>query len=81
MKAYITKYALTTGIEETGGELSPEYKLFKRTGPEWSWAPYYHKPDWHETREDAVKRANEMRDKAIKSAEKKLAKLRKMRFE
>lgn len=81
MKAYITKYALTDGIEEAEGELSPEGNLFKRNGLDWFWSPYVRKPDWHETREDAVKRANEMRDKAIKSAEKKLSKLRKMRFE
>lgn len=81
MKAYITKYALTNGIEEVDGNFVGG-QTFERTdigrNP---FRPYERKPDWHETREDAVKRANEMRDKAIKSAEKKLAKLRKMRFE
>ena len=84
MKAYITKYALTTGIQERDGEVSKEYpNAFKATklDGEWFQTTTYWKPHWHTNRINAVLRARDMQAKAIKSAKKKLAKLRKMMFE
>lgn len=38
MKAYITKYALTTGIQERDGEVSKEYpNAFKATKLDGEW--------------------------------------------
>lgn len=85
MKVYITKYALTKGIFQCDGEVSKEYpqmfsvdenklKGFLNT-------QYFHKPYWHETREDAVVHANQMVKKALASAWKRVRKLEAIKFE
>lgn len=79
IKVFITKYALTEGITEVDAELCdiPGMILVKKKG---YFDSYYHGEDWHRTRESAVKRAELMRDKAIKSAEKKIQKLKNLQF-
>lgn len=74
--AYITKYALTEGILELRGEVSNS-GCFYADGY-WSSIP---RRDWHLTREDAIKRAEEMRLKKIESHKKAIAKLESMKFE
>jgi len=82
MKVWITKYALTKGIFEIEAEvcefISPD--MIKEVGCEYP--TYYHGKgkDWHKTREDAVKRADEIRKKKVVSLRKKIEKLESMIF-
>jgi hypothetical protein len=70
VKVYITKYALTKGIQEA--EASQVEPTMIRVGV----ATYYHKPDWHENRKDAVVRAVKMRNEKIDSLRCQIIKLR-----
>ena len=79
IKVFITKYALTDGIIEKDAELCDDNKMIKVSGKGY-FTTYFHGEDWHRTRESAVKRAEIMRDRAIKSAEKKIAKLKNLQF-
>lgn len=77
MKVWITKYALTTGIIETDAEVCSEdmiqiYKPFKS---------YFHKNEWFIKKEDAIKRANSMKDKKIQALNKQIIKLNSLTFE
>lgn len=81
MKAFITKYALTSGIQEVGGcqkyYSEPKMISFKNG----FCTNYFHKPYWHESIDEAKKHADKMRIKKIESLEKQLAKLRSLKFE
>ena len=72
--AWVTKFALITGIEKVEGEADENYLRYDKHGSAFG-------NDWHRTREAAIKRAEEMRLKKIASVEKQLGKLKKMRFE
>lgn len=66
-KVYVTKYALTSGVlvfesVERCDDISD--KMIK-VGP----GTHFHKPDWHDNRDDAIKRVEVM----FKSHEKALA--------
>lgn len=85
MKVWITKYALTKGIfqaEVTSAclETDPTGNMIciKESG----FNSYYHGKgkEWHENKESAVKRANEMRNKKIESLKKQIKKLENMKF-
>ena len=76
MKAFITKYALTQGIiERDCHEPNHSDDLLCVSNIE-----YYHKGEWFKTRQEAIVKAEEMRQKKIKSLEKQLAKLKEMQF-
>lgn len=77
MKAFITKYALTSGIHKADGETfgSNGFAYHGR-----GFTGHVHGPDWHRDKPAAVARAEEMRLSAITSLKKKLAKLEKMSF-
>lgn len=81
MKVWITKYALTQGIFEK------EAKECDRPGmisiDEGYGCVYFHDEgkDWCRTRESAIKRAEEMRQKKIASLKKQIKKLEEMKFE
>ena len=81
MKVWITKYALTEGIfekeVETCFDISPKMVSDK----DGSYKTCYHKPDWHETRKDAVAQAEKMRIAKIASLKKQVKKLQGKRFE
>ena len=80
MKVWITKYALTKGIIEADGE---------PYGLEWvsaSWDNGYKCNDfkqgeWFDTKERAIKKAEEMCQKKIENLKKQIKKLEEMRFE
>ncbi len=77
MKAYITKYCLTDGIQEMDGEVSKEWpKYFVTTNPK-----LFLPNCWHTTREAAVAQAEQMRIKKIASLKKQIARLEKLKFE
>lgn len=83
MKFFITKYAMTKGIIEADGERctssgSPDMIA---VGPKNILRQYYHREDWHRTRESAVKRANEMRSAKLKSIDKQRKRIAALTFE
>lgn len=82
MKVWISKYALTQGIYERDVEQSKESPTMVACQDKAFFTEYYHGEgkDWHLTEANAVKKANEMLEKAIFSAEKKITKLKKMTF-
>lgn len=81
MKVWITKYALTQGIYETEGEIAKSNSdMFCTPKIMESYASYYFKPYWHETKEDAIAHAEKLRAAKIKSLEKQLAKIKTMQF-
>jgi hypothetical protein len=77
MKFFVTKWVLTRGIQEWEGRKS-EFHYDAVVSP--SLGGVY-KPDWHETREEAVARANALRDEKIKALRKAADSLEKLRFE
>lgn len=80
MKAWITRYALTTGILEVEGTKHSE-DMFEYKVPESSFIDWAHGNDWHETKEAAIAHADVMRIRKIKSLERSIEKLKKLRFE
>lgn len=80
MKVYITKYALTEGIVEAEAEVwsdvSDRMISLKTHMP----FAIVHKPDWHETRAQAVERAYEMKSKKINSLKKQLKRVDALEF-
>ena len=80
MKVWITKYALTTGIYEIEAEITENGSAYDMHA---SLPTFYHKEgkDWHRTKESAIKKAEEMRQKKIESLKKQIEKLEEMRFE
>ena len=80
MKAWITKYALTSGIHEVVAEQSKESPGMISWG---GWNGYAHGEgrDWHRTREGAMVRAEVMRKKKIESLKKSIKKLEALRFQ
>jgi hypothetical protein len=85
---YVTKYALSTGIQVRQGFVHPDIgdgKMLcadKIEGE--SCDSTFHGGDggdWHSTRENALVKADAMRIKKIASLRRQIAKLEKMRFE
>lgn len=81
MKVWIGKYALSGGIEECDGEDAGDGYFRPGGGKYSSWALFRFCRDAHETREAAVKAADQMRLKKIASLKKQIAKLEAMKFE
>lgn len=79
--AWITRNALTSGIEKVEGEVCHDIasNMFHCAGK--CHSVNVHGNDWHRTKEAAIKRAEEMRLKKISSLKKQLEKLEKIRFE
>ena len=83
MKVWITKYALTKGIEEADVELTSTADLVvERSSGALGCDQYYHGKgkEWHQTKIEAIQRAEEMRKKKIDSLRKQIEKLEKMTF-
>jgi len=70
--AYLTKYALAGGILEVHGVVQGNYLNAK------GYVVLFGKQDYCLTREDAIRRVGEMRDKRIASLKKQIAKLEKL---
>lgn len=77
--AFISKYALSTGIQEIEVEdcfrVSPDMVKFAENTIQ-----IFHKGEWFRTREEAVVKADDMRRKKIASLEKQIKKLKGMTF-
>ena len=80
MKVWITKYALTSGIKEIECEDCENGAVKEIENP---FQTFYHgeNSEWHRTKESAIKKAEEMRQKKIESLKKQIKKLEEMRFE
>ena len=82
MKIFITKYALTDGIQEREGELEDGGKFAAVKSRGFSWNDHY--PIGKEAfivRSDAVSDADARRLKKIKSLQSQIKKLETMRFQ
>jgi hypothetical protein len=83
MNAFITKWALASGIVESEVEVDescPSYISWGRDGFGNDSSAYGEGKQWHRTRQQAVEHANSMRDKRIISLMKQIEKLRKLKF-
>jgi hypothetical protein len=80
MKLFITKYALTKGIEEMECEKSRSIETLVSSKVN-GYPVCFHKGEWHETRAAAVFKAEEMRKSRIASLKQQLKKLENMKFE
>jgi hypothetical protein len=87
MKVWVTKYALTEGIQEMEAkDLDPGYPNMISVSPrdksgDWIGSPqYFHKPNWHTESTEAYARAEKMRIAKIASLRKQITKLEKMKF-
>lgn len=83
MKVWITKYALTKGIfeAETVNHSTDNTVNVHYMGELSYCIHWFCRPDWCETHERAVARAEEMRAKKIESLKKQITKLENMKFE
>jgi len=80
MRAWITKYALTSGICEMEVEQSREApSMISWDG--WNNHAHGEGRDWHRTREGAIARAEAMRKKKIESLKKSIKKMEALRFQ
>lgn len=79
MKLWITKYALSAGIEEVDAEPEGDEKSMLCIR-EKGYTRFFHGDgkDWHRTRESAAKKAEEMRVAKINSLQKQIEKLKKV---
>lgn len=75
---FITKYALTKGIEERTSTIHSDLNRATIKG-RYRWI-FFFGNEWHRTREAAVARAEEMRKAKIASHERSIAKLQKLTF-
>jgi hypothetical protein len=82
---WITKDALTKGIQERDGEYDSEYpRMFvvkAKAGTSNLYDQYYHNKEWHRTKELALFQAEAMRLAKIKSLERTLTKLKAIKFQ
>ena len=80
MKVWITKYALTDGIIEAMGIKDPlSGRFFMMKGPYKK--KWFSEEDYFMSKQSAIKKAEEMRQKKIESLKKQIKKLEEMRFE
>lgn len=77
IQAWVTKYALTSGVLMVEGKVDHEISskiLCYGNGQ------YAHGNDWHRTPYDAMLRAEEMRNKRIKSLQKSLKEMESLKI-
>lgn len=83
MIVWITKYALTQGILEMDvRQADTEIVVISagfRDGCFWA-AQYFHRGEWFKTKEDAIVKAEDMRQRKLRSLQKQITKLQKMQF-
>ena len=81
MKVFITKYALTQGVIEREVEPHPYNPQSVCSNHHIGYSVYYHRGEWHRTKELAIARANQMRDKKLDNLKKQIKTLEGMIFE
>ena len=80
MNVWITKYALTDGIVEVMGTRDPFSGGFFVMKGLYKKERFY-EGDYFKSKQSAIKKAEEMRQKEIESLKKQIKKLEEMRFE
>lgn len=78
MTVYISKYALTTGIYSVEVEGTHTPDMVRAVGTRYP--THYHKGQWHETKESAIERANQMKSRKIAALKKQITKLENTTF-
>lgn len=83
MKVFITKYALTTGIQEVEAYKSHTAgSMLYRPDPKYPYhTVYLGTGEWHLNKQDAIKAAEAQRAKKIASLKKQIEKLQKLNFQ
>ena len=79
MIVYITKYALTKGIQER--DVSDSQSGNSQVIYDESYNKHFFKPDWYTDKDDALFQAELMRFKKISSLSKQIKKIRNLQFE
>lgn len=79
-KVYITKYALTQGIFEKEIQDIKGGMVIVHSPCSINDVLYFHGKDWHLSRDEAVKRAEQMRASKIKSLKKAITDLEALTF-
>ena len=79
IKAWLTKHALTSGIEVVDAEVFEDGQRISYTKPR-CFLEFAHGKDWHRTPAAALARAEEMRKTKIASMRKRIAKIEAMTF-
>lgn len=81
-KVFITKYALTSGIEEAELDVKENPEHFKKScyGKWKGWTQGFYNDDFHLTKEEALIDAEKRRKKKIESLKRQIAKLEKLSF-
>lgn len=85
-EVWVTKYALTKGIIKYMARVphNPNDRMIvveRDYNDPLSCTQYFHTPDWHLSREEAVARAEKVRQAKIKALEKNIQQLKNLRFE
>lgn len=75
---YATKYLFTDGIKEYQARIDGGMAVVKQ---DVYYPLYLHGKDWHLTKEEALRRAEEMRIKKLQSLDKQVKKISAMKFE
>ena len=75
---YITKYALTKGILKLEGDVAYRGAITTR---QHTYPVFFHGEEFHEMRDDAIKKAEEMRIEKLKSLDKQMKKIAALKFE
>ena len=78
MKVWITKYALTDGIIETDAEVGG-FDTITATWDNGTRCDNFKGEEWWSRKENAIQKAEEMRQKKIASLKKQIEKLERMR--
>lgn len=78
--AFITRYALTTGIYKVEGEVKDDIFMQLRNG-RGAFDQYFFGKDWHLTEEEAIARAEEMRIRKLKSLDAQIKKISLLKFD
>jgi hypothetical protein len=80
MKVWITQYALTKGILELEAEVSSASAQMVTSKNENGYVGHFHKPHWHERKQDAIDFSNGMRLRKIAGLKKQITKLENLTF-
>lgn len=76
---YITKYVLTEGIVESPGEYNPKTDTFGVVNMN-GYKVYYHRPFFHDSLDQAIIHANQIKSKKLSSLHRQLQKIEKLNF-
>ena len=80
MTAYITKYALSSGIKEVDDARESKTCARMISVPSMGTCATFLGQDWHTDKQSAIARAEEMRDAKLQSLQKQIDRVRRLDF-